>query len=232
MKKSFVLVAMAALLFSGFAMAANDVFMLDAGGAWVPADPVCDASMEHSGNWAPMPDLQSPGNLATPCNPMYYWTFCCLPCCDVRPDGNPLVIKTTAEVHQWLQASFAGTEVTWVVQHPGTYAADTLFFQIMSNDNVLIIGEGGGNLINEDPSAPGDTEIELFWAEGVGAVPVDWCPAWLFDDIFGELQIRREPEHKLEFHLWQKIIVEKCNTAGIYSNETTITFCPTFELDI
>ncbi len=223
MRKTFILAAVAAILFSGFAMAQNPVWMLDPTGAWVPADPVCDASMEHSGNWSPQP---SPGLLAVPCGPIY-WTFCCLPCVDERPDGSPLVITTTAIVMQWMQATFSGKDVLWIVQHPGTYAADTMFFDIMSNGDIGVFTTGAGNLVNVDPGAPGDQEIELFWGEGVGQIPSCWVPAADLDQFFEIIPIREEPDHQIVFHLWQKIVVEKCNTCGIYTNQFTITFCPT-----
>ena len=228
MKKTFVLAAVAALLFSGFAMAVtvNPVWMKNAADQWVPADPVCDASMEHSGNWNPEPN---PGMLAVPCSNIY-WPFCCRPCCDERADGSPLVITTTAYVNQWLQASFSGKDILWVIQHPGEYAADTLFFDIMSNGDIEVFTTGAGNLINQDPSAPGDQEIELFFGEGVGAIPTCWLPAANLDQLLGRLAIREEPDHQLVFHLWERIIVEKCNTCGIYYNQFTVTFCPTCDI--
>ena len=226
MKKTFILVAVAAMLFAGFAMAQNPVWMrMDPGDPWTPADPDCDATMEHFNAWSPEP---LPGDLAIPCSDVY-WTFCCLPCVDVRQDGNPLIIRTQAYVNQWMQAFFSGRDITWIIQHPGEFTADTMFLDIMSNGNIAVSVEPPEDDLQAVAPGVGDTVLELMWGEGVGGVPGVWFPT--LGDLLSDLLIlEREEDHQLVFHLWQKINVEKCNMVGWYDSEFEVTFCPTTQI--
>jgi hypothetical protein len=227
MKKTFILVAVAAILFAGFANAQNPVWMrFDPADAWEPADFECDAAMEHFNAWVPEP---SPDRFAFPCSDVY-WTFCCLPCVDTRPDGNPLIITTRAYVNQWMQASFSGRDVMWIIQHPGEFTADTLFLDIMSNGNIAVsVSPPDDDLLAVNPGPVGDTILELMWGEGVGGVPGVWYPT-LGDLLSDLLFLEREADHQLVFHLWQKLNVEKCNSVGWYESEFEVTFCATTQI--
>jgi len=207
----------------------NPVWMIDPdvtpGPAWVPADVDNDASMYHTGSWTPEGVWDKQTGPADICS-KYYWVWC-----EQAGMGNPvLTITTTAIVNQWLQAHFIGPDIEWVIQHPGTYAANTLSLHIASNDHVLVTTSGLGNLLYQGtPQVPGEMEIPLSWGlegQGPGGVPDFWCDTPQDFEVLLDMGDTHPETHERLFKIWQKLTVVKCNPVGTYYNEFTVTFAP------
>jgi len=149
---------------------------------------------------------------------------------DCNKPYESVSIKTTAEVAQWISYSFSNTEWHWQVRKPGDYFADCIQFSLASNGDVRVTFAGFGDLEYEDgPEHSVNPYITTYYAAVPGIDPTefpkidDWVPA---GDLNGDYDVADSPElhDGFYFRLWNRIIVEPCNSASTYSNTGTITF--------
>jgi len=128
-------------------------------------------------------------------------------------------------VPHWIQAAVEGTDIRWTIQHPGTYSAVASQIAVRSNSLVWMEFETSGNL-----AAPDGDEIDVYYSFGDS---IKAAKAWGWT-LAGSLENRCYPIWPMcthhgwgvrQFSLWQKLIVGKCNSAGVYENAVLITFC-------
>ena len=128
-------------------------------------------------------------------------------------------------VPHWIQAAVDGTDVQWIIQHPGTYAASASSIAVRSNSLVSMHMESSGDLA----SANGE-EIGICYAIGdhlQEAEEEGWMPAETLSGYSIPIPpvVTGDGWGTQHLNLWQKLIVTKSTPTGEYENAVLITFC-------
>jgi len=128
-------------------------------------------------------------------------------------------------VPHWLQACVEGTEVGWIIQHPGIFAAPVSHIAVRSN---AFVGMHMG--ATDDLESAGGKEIQTWYSFGD-----DLCEAnkwgWTAAEKIDRRCVKVWPLLTCEgwatrhYELWQKLLVSKCTPRGEYANSVVITFC-------
>ncbi|RLE12140.1 hypothetical protein DRJ04_06730 [Candidatus Aerophobetes bacterium] len=135
-------------------------------------------------------------------------------------------VKVHASVTQWVEWNLSGTQWTWFVRKPGTYAADCITATLKSNYDVDIIFDGFENLKAEGESV--NPYIPIYYAYGPeengGPPPREaFIPA---EELNGLDCLVPDSERLHEgyfWKLWNYIEVCECNSACEYQDDATIT---------
>lgn len=131
-----------------------------------------------------------------------------------------------ASVAQWCKWSIGGTRWDWRILKPGTYAADCIEFWLKSNNDVLIDYEGFADLYRPLGNQTTKTTIDTYYSFGEdieGAEANGWVRA---ADLNGHDDLIRD---SVALHtgfatkLFNKIVVEDCNSSCEYEDTATIT---------
>lgn len=149
---------------------------------------------------------------------------------DCNDTPRHVTITTTAHVAQWMSYKFSGTHWEWYVRKPGDYFADCIQFMLASNGDVGINFSGFGDLEYEEGLEYSvNPYITTFYTAVAGKdpnelpCPESWVPA---GELNGDHVVpdSRELHDGYYYRLWNRIVVEPCNSASTYSNSGTITF--------
>jgi len=150
----------------------------------------------------------------------YYWQVV-VRSADGQEAAGPLCCFS---VPQWLQAAVEGTEIQWVIQHPGTYSAMVSRIALRSNAPVSMHMDCSGDLTCADGST-----IHTCYALGDDLRTVEeqgWTPAQTLDSTsFPIAPVWSSEGWGIRYlNLWQRLTVEKRNPTGEYENVVVITF--------
>ena len=143
-----------------------------------------------------------------------------------------VTFTTHASVAQWINWNLATTRKDWRIRKPGTFASDSIDFWIASNNAVSISFAGFGNLVYQNPHAPGDTDHEIEVYYGVGgdineAEANGWVPAAQLNDWNLVLPDSEALHNGLAYKFWQKLYVSNSNSSSEYHNEGTVRLAVT-----
>jgi hypothetical protein len=136
-------------------------------------------------------------------------------------------VKVHASVAQWVEWSLSGSRYDWRVRKPGTYAANSLTAVLKSNSDLEFDFEGFENLKYQGSGQfPGvKQEIETWYAygeaDGLGAL--SWIPAAALNAKDCLVKDSEDLHEGLSVKLWNKIMVDECNSACEYEDDATIT---------
>ncbi len=131
-----------------------------------------------------------------------------------------------ASMAQWCKWTIGGTRWDWRILKPGTYAADCIEFTLKSNNDVLIDYEGFADLYRPLGNQDTKTTIDTYYSFGediAGAERNGWVRA---ADLNGDDDLILD---SLALHagmstkLFNKIVVEECNSSCEYEDTATIT---------
>lgn len=131
-----------------------------------------------------------------------------------------------ASVAQWVDWSISGTRKDWRVLRPGIYAADSITFSLLSNNDVEVTFSGFGDLQYEEPDVPEGTQdtIETWYGYGGGTLEsvINWVRA---SELNGTLLIANTNDlhYGQTIKLWSRIQVEPSNNSSDYENRGLIT---------
>ena len=138
-----------------------------------------------------------------------------------------------AQIAQWARVDINFTGWSWYVRKPGTYFADSIEATIASNGPVTIVLDGFGDLYNEDNQIRPTIATSFAYAvalegdDGYETFLADQHEAWIAADaVNGSINIpdSKALHHGLTWKLWNKIVVEPSNSAGLYEmGEATIS---------
>jgi hypothetical protein len=142
-----------------------------------------------------------------------------------------------ASIAQWVEWSINGTRWDWFVRKPGTYIADCIEAKVASNGDVIVQYRGFDFLRNGEDDGIHKDSIDIWYAfEGAGVGAGDllnpanahlWIPAPALnmdDDTLFENNLEFYNLHYdgAVFKLWNKIFVDRCNSACEYEDEARI----------
>jgi len=129
-----------------------------------------------------------------------------------------------ASMAQWLDWSVGGTRWDWRILKPGTYAADCIEFRIQSNNDVDVLFSGFGDLQYLGQGGVKQT-IDTYYSYGESIAQADklgWFrAARLNEGIF--IGDSATLHSGITTKLFNKIVVENCNSSCEYENSGLIT---------
>lgn len=135
-------------------------------------------------------------------------------------------ITNHASVAQWIDWSIGGTRWDWRIRKPGTYAADCINFTIKSNNDVAVNFDGFADLEYLEQGAGVKQTIDTYYSYG-GSIEAAQSNGWIraadlnnADFIFPDGSALHSG---LNYKLWNKIVVENCNSSCEYEDTATIT---------
>lgn len=141
--------------------------------------------------------------------------------CNYDREVEVVIIANVAQWARW-SCDYHGWE--WYVRKPGDYFADCITGTLQSNGRVTISFSGFGDLEAQFNSAV-DRWIETFYAailddECREPEEEEWVSATELDPVpFPDTQ---ELHDGITWKLWNRIVVENCNSPGLYSNTPTL----------
>ena len=130
-----------------------------------------------------------------------------------------------AAMAQWSKWSIGGTRWDWRILKPGTYAADCIEFKLQSNNSVLIDYENFADLLRTTAGGVKQT-IDTYYSFGESIKQAEsngWVRAEDLnedDDIIPDSAVLHV---NYVTKLFNKIVVENCNSSGEYEDTATIT---------
>lgn len=130
-----------------------------------------------------------------------------------------------AAMAQWSEWSIGGTRWDWRILKPGTYAADCIEFKLQSNNSVLIDYEDFADLLRTTEGGVKQT-IDTYYSfgESIGQAESNgWVRAADLnehDDIIPDSAVLHV---NYVTKLFNKIVVENCNSSGEYEDTAVIT---------
>lgn len=215
MKKLFVCLAVLTLLLvPAMAMAYNDGQDLPAGAAeqthweWNKDKGENGGWDEYAaGNSASLARCWTSGGAFGNCN-RKVWTF---------------QLTNHASMAQWCNWNVTRTRWDWRILKPGTYAADCISATIQSNNDVKINFSGFGDLQYQEADAGVKQTIDTYYSWGPDLESNPWVRAGDLNDQFALISDSEDLHETLETKLWNKIVVENCNSSCEYENTGTIT---------
>jgi hypothetical protein len=134
-----------------------------------------------------------------------------------------------ASVAQWVEWSLDHQGWQWFIKKPGCYAGDCIAFTIASNGDIHFTFSGFNNLQAVVPNGH-DEQIEAWYSYGdvIGVAEANgWTSApdlALLGVDLDETTLNGDGvsapnlHFGMDFKLWTKVCVEKCNTACEYYN--------------
>jgi len=138
-------------------------------------------------------------------------------------------VKVHASVTQWVEWSLSGTQWTWLVRKPGTYAANCISATLKSNYDVDIKFDGFNDLEVQEPGKSVNPFIPIYYAygpggEGGGPPPPDaFIPAEELNGLDCLVPDSERLHEGRSWKLWNYIEVLPCNSACEYQDDATIT---------
>ena len=130
-----------------------------------------------------------------------------------------------AAMAQWSEWSIGGTRWDWRILKPGTYAADCIEFKLQSNNSVLIDYEDFADLLRTTEGGVKQT-IDTYYSfgESIGQAQTNgWVRATdlnKHDVIIPDSAVLHVG---MVTKLFNKIVVENCNSSGEYEDTAVIT---------
>ncbi|MCR4402001.1 MAG: hypothetical protein NUW12_04350 [Firmicutes bacterium] len=208
-----VLALMAVLLVPAAALAYNPGVPLPDGAAEVETWYLNNAGQwvsQGTGNAAALARCWSSGPASGACN------------------AESWVIDVThhASVAQWIDWSIGGTRWDWRIRKPGTYAADCINFTIKSNNDVAVQYDGFADLAYLEQGEGVKQTIDTYYSYGATLAEAQsrgWVRASALNDSDDLLEDSAGLHAGLNFKLWNKIVVENCNSSCEYEDTATIT---------
>ncbi|KAF2960125.1 MULTISPECIES: hypothetical protein [unclassified Thermotoga] len=127
------------------------------------------------------------------------------------------------QVAQWVKWSLTGTKWTWFVRKPGIYVANCITATLQSNSDLEIRFSGFDHLKYATGTSVDDT-IEVDYAFGPQLpIPEDiWTPAPNLNDVTLLVPDSQILHNGATYKLWNRIHVERCNSASTYRDSGTI----------
>ncbi|MGI6131701.1 MAG: hypothetical protein ACOYES_07500 [Bacillota bacterium] len=155
------------------------------------------------------------------------WTSDPIPTRECNTRLWPLDVAVHASVAQWISWNISATRWDWRVRKPGTYCTDCVTFVIHSNNSVRVDYEGFADLAYEGDVVEGTLgAIATFYTmSNTGSPPVGgWVAAESLNTPHFDLIPNTGTLHHGEtFKLWNKIVVDPCNSSCEYHDDAKIT---------
>ena len=130
-----------------------------------------------------------------------------------------------AAMAQWSEWSIGGTRWDWRILKPGTYAADCIEFKLLSNNAVLIDYDGFADLLRTTEGGVKQT-IDTYYSfgESIGQAEANgWVRATDLDKHDDIIPDSATLHVGMVTKLFNKIVVENCNSSGEYEDTATLT---------
>jgi len=140
--------------------------------------------------------------------------------CNKRVWEIPITVE--AQIAQWVEWSLTGTKWTWFVRKPGIYVANCITAVLRSNGNLGITFSGFDHLKYVQGNSVDDT-IEVEYAFGPQLPPQAWIPAPDLNNLQLVIEDSSVLHRGATYKLWNRIYVERCNSASTYRDSGTIT---------
>jgi len=128
-----------------------------------------------------------------------------------------------ASMAQWCNWTISGTRWDWRILKPGTYAADCIAAWIQSNNDVMITFEGFGDLQYQEEDAGVKQTIDTYYSWGPDLESNSWVRAAALNEEAPIIPDSAALHAGQSTKLWNKIVVENCNSSCEYENTGTIT---------
>ncbi len=129
-------------------------------------------------------------------------------------------MTTTASVAQWINWHVSATTWEWYVRKPGDYYTDCISFNLQSNGDIAITFSGFADLYSEESIK--QTIDTYYYATLTDDHPTEWIRA---EDLNYEsilIPDSQELHEGDQAKLWNRIVVEECNSACEYGNTGTV----------
>lgn len=138
------------------------------------------------------------------------------------------VINVThhASVAQWIEWTIGGTRWDWRIRKPGTYAADCIEFTLKSNNDVAILYDGFADLQYQETGEGVKPTIETYYSYGESLAEAEsngWVRASALNESDDLVEDSAALHAGMSTKLWNKIVVENCNSSCEYEDTATIT---------
>jgi hypothetical protein len=132
------------------------------------------------------------------------------------------ILPVTEDDSQWVSCSFSGTEWSWFVRKPGSYAAKALSVTIESNGGVLIDFENFDQLLCTDGSGE---VLETRYAVSPPTSVIEDL-TWMTPQELNNYQMHFDdpPLVQTTWVLWQKITVDNSTKAAEFEDQVKICF--------
>jgi hypothetical protein len=130
-----------------------------------------------------------------------------------------------ASMAQWCEWSIGGTRWDWRILKPGTYAADCIEFTVKSNNDV-VIGFAGFADLEYTETGGVNRFIETYYSYGETIEAADingWTRASDLNEAPRTVSDSADIHAGVSTKLFNKIIVENCNSSCEYENQGQIT---------
>ncbi|MBC7083490.1 MAG: hypothetical protein H5T95_08370 [Firmicutes bacterium] len=131
-----------------------------------------------------------------------------------------------ASVAQWIEWSIGGTRWDWRIRKPGTYAADCINFSLKSNNDVAINYDGFADLAYLEQGEGVKQTIDTYYSYGATLAEAEangWVRASDLNNDDDLIEDSAALHAGLNTKLWNKIVVENCNSSCEYEDTATIT---------
>lgn len=138
---------------------------------------------------------------------------------------------THASVAQWVDFEFTGTAWNWYVRKPGDYYTDCNKFIIASNGDIMVTFDGFADLQYLDEGNGVDETISTYYKfnredtidpdDPVNFPDTPWIPA---ANLNGSrtLNDNQALHDGIMYSMWNRIVVENCNSACEYEDTAII----------
>jgi hypothetical protein len=139
---------------------------------------------------------------------------------------------THASVAQWVDFEFTGTAWYWYVRKPGDYYTDCNKLIVASNGDIEISFDGFADLQYMDVGNGVDETISTYYKfnredtinpdDPVNFPDTAWISASALNDLSRTIADSQNLHDGIMFSLWNRIVVENCNSACEYEDEAII----------
>lgn len=131
-----------------------------------------------------------------------------------------------ASVAQWIKWAITGTRWDWRIRKPGTYAADCITFSLQSNNDVAINYDGFADLAYLEQGEGVKQTIDTYYSYGATLAEAEangWVRASDLNNDDDLIEDSAALHAGLSTKLWNKIVVEECNSSCEYEDTATVT---------
>lgn len=135
-----------------------------------------------------------------------------------------------ASVAQWIEWTLSGSRWDWRIRKPGTYAADCITATLKSNNDVAIDYDDFADLAYLEADEGVKQTIDTYYSFGATLAEAEangWVGASALNEEHDVIDDSQALHDGLSTKLWNKIVVENCNSSCEYEDVGTITISVT-----
>jgi len=142
-----------------------------------------------------------------------------------------ILVHIYAHIAQWIEFDLQYTQWDWYIRKPGCYAGNSIDAWLASNGDVLVNYEDFADLTPVLPENSDHNPIPVWYSFEMNAGSVfeadarGWVAAGALnadDDLLLDVGPDWVLHDKIAWKLWNKICVERCNSACDYENHARI----------